>query len=164
MSNSHSNPSGRHDRLLQELVHDPYHTKKKLVEPTVCPSCQAVYHAGRWQWGEAAAGAREELCPACHRIQDRCPAGFLTLSGDFLAGHKEEIRHLLRNIEQKEKAEHPLKRLIALEEQADGSLLATYTDPHLARAAGEALHHAYKGDLDFDYQKDEFLLRVSWSR
>jgi hypothetical protein len=154
----------RQDRLLRELVHDPYHSKKKLTEPTVCPECGAIYRGGRWQWGEAPAGAHKEICPACHRFKDHCPAGFLTLSGDFLAGHKDEILHIIRNVEQREKAEHALKRLMAMEDQADGSVLATFTDPQLARAAGEAVHSAYQGDLDFTYQENEFLLRVAWSR
>lgn len=154
----------RQDRLIRELVHDPYHSKQKLTEPTVCPECGAFYHDGRWQWGTAAAGAHKTICPACHRIQDHCPAGFLTLSGEFLAEHKDEILHLLRNVEQREKAEHALKRLMAVEEQEDGSVLVTFTDPQLARAAGEAVHNAYQGDLDFAYQKDEFLLRVTWTR
>lgn len=155
---------GRHDRLLQELVHDPYHSKKKLTEPTACPECGAIYHGGRWHWGEAPAGAAAELCPACHRIQDQCPAGFLTLGGEFLAAHKEDILNLVRNVEEKQKAQHALKRLMAIEDQADGGVAITFTDPELARAAGEAIHSAYKGELDFTYQESEFLLRVSWSR
>lgn len=154
----------RQNRLLQEMVHDPYHSKKKLAEPTVCPQCRAIYHSGRWQWGETPGAAHEDLCPACHRIQDHCPAGFLTLAGEFLQEHKDEILHIIRNVEQKEKTEHALKRLMSIEEQADGILLATFTDPQLARAAGEAVHSAYKGDLDFNYQEDEFLLRVAWRR
>ncbi|MDP1633620.1 MAG: hypothetical protein Q8L69_02915 [Gallionellaceae bacterium] len=42
-----SRPSGfhpiRHDRLLQEAVHDSYKNKEKLPQPTVCPDCGAVY-------------------------------------------------------------------------------------------------------------------------
>lgn len=166
---SHTQPPNlyhedRQDRLIRELVHDPYHSKKKLAEPTVCPECGALWHAGRWQWGEAPAGAHHELCPACHRIQDHCPAGFLALSGGFLAGHRDEILNLVRHVEQNQKNEHPLQRLIAIEEQPDGGLQATFTDPQLARAAGEAVHRAYQGDLDFSYQENEFLLRVAWRR
>ena len=43
-------------------------------------------------------------------------------------------------------------------------LLVTTTDPHLARRIGEALHHAYKGELDYHYNKEEKLLRVVWRR
>lgn len=154
----------RQDRLLRERVHDPYHAKCKLSEPTACPQCGAVFRSGHWQWGEAAAGAHAALCPACHRIQDHCPAGFLSLSGSFFSEHRDELLHLVRNVEQRERAQHALKRLMAVEEQTDGTLLVTFTDPQLARAAGEALHSAYQGDLHFAYQEGEFLLRVAWQR
>ena len=160
----HLQASGTQIRNLRELEHDPYHARKKLGEPTACPDCGAIYQGGRWQWGQATAGAEQHRCPACQRIRDRCPAGLLTISGDFLAEHREEINHLIRNVEQREKSEHALKRIVDMEEQADGALLVTFTDPHLARAIGEALHSAYKGDLDFHYQEGEFLLRVSWRR
>jgi len=149
---------------LQELEHDPYHSKKKLTEPTVCPDCGAVYHTGRWQWGVAAAAAQSTLCQACQRLKDHCPAGFLTLSGAFLAEHREELRRRLHKVVEHAKAEHPLQRLMALQEAADGSLQATFTAPNLARAVGEALQDAYQGDLDFDYQAGEYLLRVRWQR
>ena len=102
--------------------------------------------------------------PACDRIQDRCPAGFLTLGGEFFAEHTTDILNLVRNVEEKEKAQHALKRLMAIEDQGDGTVLATFTDPDLARAAGEAIHSAYQGELDFSYQESEFLLRVTWKR
>lgn len=154
-------PILRHDRLLQEQVHDAYKVKGKLPEPTVCPECGAVFHQGRWQWGEAPAGAHSETCPACHRIHDHFPAGFLTLEGSFFQSHREEIMHLVRNHEQRERAEHPLQRIMAVDEQ-DDSVLVTTTDIHLARGIGEALHHAYQGELEFHYNPEENLLRVHW--
>ncbi len=153
----------RQDRLLREREHDPYKIREKLPEPTVCPECRAVYHDGRWQWSAAPAGANQAPCPACHRVRDKCPAGFLTLTGEFFAAHKDEILNLVRNIEEREKAQHPLKRIMAVDEQ-DGGMLITFTDPQLARSAGQAVQHAYKGDLDFSYQEEEYLLRVYWSR
>jgi NMD protein affecting ribosome stability and mRNA decay len=156
--------SGAEIRNLRELEHDPYHSKKKLAEPTVCPECGAIYRAGRWQWGKAPADAHQDLCPACQRIKEHCPAGFLTLSGEFLGQHRDEILQLLHHVEAREKAEHPLKRLIMLQDETNGDIVVTSTDPHLARALGEAIHDAYKGDLKFDYQKGEYLLRVSWHR
>jgi NMD protein affecting ribosome stability and mRNA decay len=156
--------SGAQIRNLRELEHDPYHSKKKLAEPTVCPECGAIYRAGRWQWGKAPADAHQDLCPACQRIKEHCPAGFLTLSGEFLGQHRDEILQLLHHVEAREKADHPLKRLIMLQDETNGDIVVTSTDPHLARALGEAIHDAYKGDLKFDYQKGEYLLRVSWHR
>jgi NMD protein affecting ribosome stability and mRNA decay len=154
---------GRQDRLLQELEHDPYKSKRKLPEPTVCPECGAIYHKGRWQWASTPEGAHEEMCPACQRIRDRVPQGILTLSGEFVGTHTEEIMNVIHNLEEKEKAQHPLKRIMASEEQPEG-LEVTFTDAHLARGAGEALHHAYKGELDFQYTDEENMLRVTWHR
>jgi hypothetical protein len=72
----------RRDRLIRERVHDPYKTRLKLLEPTVCPQCGAAWQSGRWQWVETRPDdANEELCQACHRINDKYPAGELTLSG-----------------------------------------------------------------------------------
>lgn len=153
----------RRDQLMQEAVHDTYQRKGKPAEPARCPDCGAAFHGGRWQWMDAPAGAHEVVCPACQRIRDEFPAGFLSLSGDFLAAHEAEIRQLISNHEDKEKADHPLQRVMDIEDTADG-LMVTTTDMHLARGIGEAIHHAYQGDLEFHYNPDQNLLRVSWSR
>lgn len=151
------------DELRDELVHDTYKSKKKLAEPMRCPDCNAVYRGGRWTWSTAPARANEAVCPACHRVRDRFPAGYVTLKGGFLASHREEILHLLRNREAHEKKEHPLERIMAIEDVQDG-ILVTTTDTHLARNLGEALQSAYRGELDYHYNKGENLLRVLWSR
>lgn len=160
-------PAGFHpvrlDRLLQEQVHDSYKTKGKLPEPTRCPQCQAVFQGGRWQWGEAPGEAHQETCPACHRQHDHFPAGFLTLTGPFLLAHYDEIMHLVHNQEQRERTEHPLQRIIEVEKQGE-SVLITTTDIHLARSIGEAVRHAYQGELEFHYNQQENLLRVHWVR
>ena len=153
----------RHDRLLQEAEHDSYKTQGKLHEPTVCPDCGAVYHDGRWQWAERPADAHEERCPACHRQHDEFPAGYVHLTGDFLNSHEVEILNLVRHQETREKAEHPLKRIMNIERVPEGYRITT-TDIHLARRIGEAIHHAYQGDLEFHYNPQQFLLRVNWQR
>lgn len=153
----------RRDQLLQELAHDSYKSGRKLREPTRCPDCGAVYHDGRWIWGAAPAQAHEQRCPACHRIHDKFPAGFVTLKGAFFGAHRDEILHLLRNHEAKEKAEHPLQRIIAIVDSADGALITT-TDAHLARDLAQAVHKAYSGELEFHYNKEDNLLRATWSR
>ena len=153
----------RRDQLRQERVHDTYKLQQKLAEPAACPDCGAFYHAGRWQWGARPAGAREVVCPACHRIRDRFPAGFVEVGGSFFAGHRDELMNLLRRHEDKEKADHPLARIMAIEDTSDGVLVTT-TDIHLARDLGEALHHAYQGDLEFHYNDAENRLRVHWRR
>lgn len=155
-------PVTRHDGIFKEKIHDAYKIQGKLPEPTVCPVCNAVFRDGRWQWISAPADANRHHCPACQRIHDHYPAGFVTLEGDFLQSHRDEILHLVHNIEKKEKTEHPLQRIMAIEGQ-DGALLITTTDIHLARGIADAIHHAYQGHLEFHYNPEENLLRVHWS-
>ena len=165
---SRSIPPGFHparrDRLLQEAEHDSYKTRGKLPDPTICTHCGAVFRGGRWQWGVMApADAHRANCPACWRVQDHYPAGFVFLEGDFLLAHREEIGHLVRNEAERQRAEHPLKRVMAIDESETGLRVST-TDIHLARAIGEAVHHAYQGQLEFHYNPEGALLRVHWSR
>ena len=144
-------------------VDDSYKSRGKLPEPTVCPQCGAVFHKGKWQWLPRPEAAHSETCPACHRIHDNAPAGYVRLDGDFFAQHREEIINLARQVEQREKAEHPLQRIMNIADEAGGALVTT-TDNHLARGIGEAVGHAYQGELDYQYNTDENLLRVHWKR
>jgi NMD protein affecting ribosome stability and mRNA decay len=152
----------RHDRLLQERVHDAYKLKGKLQEPSVCTQCGAIFHQGRWQWSKAPVNAHETICPACHRILDRFPAGLVTLEGKFFNENHVEILNLVHNEEKRERAEHPLKRIMAVEKKG-GGVLVTTTDIHLARSIGDAVHHAYQGKLEYHYNPEQNLLRVNWS-
>jgi NMD protein affecting ribosome stability and mRNA decay len=165
---THTTPPGfrqisRHDKLFKERVHDAYRARLKMPEPSVCPQCGAVFKDGRWQWLEAPPGAHQQICAACQRIQDDYPAGFITLNGEFYGAHREEIMQLVHNIEKRERSEHPFNRIMKIEEK-DGGTLVTTTDIHLARGIGEAIHDAYQGDLEFHYNPDEYLLRVTWTR
>lgn len=153
----------RRDRQIHELVHDSYKARSKPVAPAVCPDCGALFHEGRWQRLPAPARARRIRCPACHRIRDRFPAGYVVLDGKFLGEHRDEVLHLLRHVESRKNAEHPLQRIMDISLE-NGSTVVTTTDPHLARALGEAVHRAYRGKLEFHYNPEQNLLRVHWAR
>jgi hypothetical protein len=153
----------RHPEALDELIHDPYHEREKLSDPSVCSDCGAVYEQGRWQWLTPPAEARQVRCAACRRIREKLPAGYVSIEGEFAREHRDEVVNLARNLEACEKEEHPLQRIMAIEEQGD-KLMITTTDIHLARYIGEALEKAYKGELDFQYDKEEYLLQVHWRR
>jgi NMD protein affecting ribosome stability and mRNA decay len=150
--------------LIREVRHDPYRAWEKPPEPTVCEDCAAAFREGRWSWEAAPVDAARGRCPACRRIRDDYPGGYVTLRGSFVDSHRDEILGLARNVEEREKAQHPLKRIMRVHEDEDGNLEITTTDPHLARSLGEALHAAYAGELDYQYAKQESLVRVSWSR
>jgi NMD protein affecting ribosome stability and mRNA decay len=149
--------------VTRRNLDDPYRLAAKPPDPTVCPECKATFTEGRWTWEPAPADANELLCPACQRIQDRFPAGYVTVKGEFLKQHRDEIVALIENHEKKEKADRPLQRIIAIDEKRDG-IEVTTTDSHLARGIAEALHDAYKGELKLRYSRDENLLRATWKR
>ena len=149
--------------IYDEAPHDPYEAKGKLREPARCGDCGAVFHRGRWSWGEAPEGAHEVLCPACHRIRDKLPAGTLTLEGAFVDAHRDELARLAFNEETREKADHPLHRIMAIDE-GPARFGVTTTDIHLARRIGEAVRHAYQGELELEYGKNEYSLRATWRR
>ena len=158
-----SRTRGHKDRQIEEVVHDAYQERYKPSGHAYCPRCEAIFQNGRWQWGPKTAGAHEHVCPACRRIQDHFPAGYVTLSGPFLVQHEAEILGLVRNEEATAKAEHALERIIEVKKEQAETVITT-TGTHLARRIGEALQHAWKGELDLKHSPNEFLVRVYWKR
>lgn len=150
--------------ILSEREHDPYRDRGKPAEPSACPDCGAVFHDGRWQWLSAPPDAEPQMCPACRRVRDRLPAGFLTLDGEFFHAHRAEIMSRVQSHALHVRQEHPLQRLMDVEDREDGSCLVTTTDAHLARGLGEAVQQAWRGDLAFHYERAQTLLRVRWRR
>jgi hypothetical protein len=151
------------DRQIEDFVHDPYRERYKPKEPAVCPSCGVLFENGHFRWAARPADAHEHVCPACHRTKDRLPAGYVTLAGDFFAAHKDMIMQLVRNEEQRAKAEHALERIMEIQTDGDQTVVWT-TDLHLAKRIGDAVHAAYQGELETKYSRDEYLVRVRWSR
>lgn len=154
----------RLDRLGPEHDKDVYGLGGKLPDPTACTGCGAMYRNGRWAWGAPPADAHRARCPACRRIDDDYPAGIVIAEGEFLASHRQEIEGLARNLEEQQKKQHPLKRIMRIAEREEGGLEIATTDARLARGIGEALHHAYQGELDYHFTDAEDLFRVHWSR
>jgi NMD protein affecting ribosome stability and mRNA decay len=153
----------RRDRSVQEYQHDTYKLRGKLKEPTVCPECGALFHKGRWTWGTAPSTAEAASCPACHRMRDKYPKGFVTIKGGFKDEQREQVIGVVKNTEAIEKKEHPLSRIMSIETKREGLVIST-TDTHLPRRIGEALKHAYHGELELHYDKDEDFVRVTWVR
>ena len=151
------------DRILDAKRHDPYQAAEKYAEPTRCGGCEAVFERGRWRWGSTPQGGHVALCPACQRIRDRLPAGELILEGTFLSAHRAELVRLLLNEAKHEGEEHPLHRIMQLDEGTDRVRVST-TDIHLPQRLGEALKRAYDGKLELHFGHDEYTVRVSWRR
>jgi hypothetical protein len=152
--------SGYHSANDEE---DPYRAAAKPPEPTSCPQCHATYASGRWSWDKAPEDSFSQLCPACQRIRDHFPAGYVTVKGEFFKEHRDEIVALIENHEKSEKSRRPLQRIMGMEDTREGFQVTT-TDSHLARGIAEALQGAYKGDLKLRYSRDENLVRAVWKR
>ena len=166
MASTTKTPTGkgrRRDRNVQEFEHDTYKLREKLKEPTICTECGALFHKGRWTWGAKPADADEIICPACMRIREKYPKGLVTLKGSFKDEQQEQIIGLVKNTEEAEKKERPLSRIMWIETKPEGLVIST-TDSHLPRRIGEALKHAYHGDLELQYNQDEDFVRVTWTR
>ena len=155
----------RIDRNIREKGHDPYDQGKKHVGGVYCPECKAIYQEGRWIWPEKEHLAFDVpfICPACRRIKDDFPAGEVYLSGTYLITHMDEIEHLVNKIIREGKERSPVKRMIDMK-KTSGGLCVRLTDDHLARLIGDALHRAYKGDLQFKYSDEQKFLRLFWHR
>jgi hypothetical protein len=153
----------RHEQLMDEIREDSYRENAKLAEPSRCPKCGAVYTKGRWSWARAPEGAAAHKCPACQRIDDDLPGGYVTLKGAFLAEHRSEILNLVKARETRAKEDHPLQRIMAVDTSGETVVVKT-TDAHLARGIAVAVHEAFKGTLDMSYNKGENLLRATWKR
>ena len=146
----------------EDHILDPYQRQQKLSDRTICPQCGAVYHNGRWQWAPRPEHGHEALCSACRRINDKFPAGVVKLHGDFGRQQIEEMVHLVRHQEDAEKSEHPLNRIISIDEEAEGIVINT-TDIHLPRRIGEAVKRAFHGTLDEHFDEGGYFVRVNWT-
>jgi hypothetical protein len=158
-------PVGGHrwGHAQDDHILDPYKRPDKLAEPTVCPQCSAVYQAGRWHWAARPKDAHEVVCQACHRVNDQYPAGVVTLTGAFTPRQKTDMMNLARHQEEAEKTEHPLNRIINIEESPDRIVINT-TDIHLPRRVGEAIERAFHGKLERHFDEHGYFVRVNWRR
>ncbi|NOT29747.1 MAG: ATPase [Planctomycetes bacterium] len=134
----------------------------KAAGALVCGDCGVVQHRGKWNWGAPPlVQLSKGRCPACQRVRERYPAGTLRLPAHFLA-HRQEVLQLIRNVEATEKLEHPLERLMAVED-SDGCLVVTTTGVHLARRIAHKLAKRFHAKPRIRYADDEELVHVDWA-
>ena len=161
--NPRAHPHTHRDRQIKEVVHDPYQERHKPAGPACCPDCGAIFQQGRWTWGERPHDAQYHECPACRRIKDRFPAGYVTLRGEYLTQRLDEFQALIRHQEAQARAEHPLERIMDMEVK-EGALVVTTTDLHLAQRIGNAVHAAHQGLLQIKHSPDDYQVRIDWER
>ena len=155
--------ANRKEPNLSAHREDSYKAVAKMPDPTACPRCHATYLKGRWTWRAAPADAASHTCPACLRIEDDFPAGYVTLKGPFLTAHREDVLNLVNARAQRAREDHPMQRVIGMVDVSQG-ILVTTTDAHLARGIAVAVHEAFKGTLALNFSRDENLVRATWTR
>ncbi|NWF89296.1 MAG: ATPase [Ignavibacteriaceae bacterium] len=155
--------SRRKDRLLKDQRKDAYLDQFSTRESSVCAKCNAVYTNGRWTWKTSEQTTTRTTCPACRRISDNYPAGYIEIKGNFFVQHSNDILNLVNNVERQEKSDRPLERIIAIQESKSKTVITT-TGIHIARRIGEALSRSYQGTFDFQYADGEKSIRVFWER
>jgi len=159
-----------HIRRNIEDYGDPYLQDLKPDQVAVCVECRSVYAGKRWEMQDQAARDLREakrvvetLCPACRKIRDRAPGGIVTLSGEFLAKHEEEIINLINHESKRAMEINPLERLIDIE-RSDTKIIILTTNEKLAQRIGRALYKAYRGKVEYKWSEDNKLARVNWHR
>ena len=140
-------------------------------EAAVCEECHALYQGKRWFFDEklygklAGAGkVRQVVCPTCRKIKDHYVEGYLTLSGEFLVQHKDEIVTLLEKEAGKVGNRSCDDRIIQMVPEGDHKLVVETTTEKLAQHLGRTIYKAYKGDLGFQWGEPNKFVRVYWSR
>jgi hypothetical protein len=115
-----------------------------------------------WRWAAASESGEKTFCAACRRINDNLPAGVVTLYGIFGRHQIDEIVRLARHQEDTEKREHPLNRIIGIDEE-DEAIVITTTDIRLPRRIGAAVKRAFRGKLEEDFDDAGHFVRVTWT-
>ncbi len=150
---------------------DPYLLKGTPKGRAVCTQCATVYDDKR-----SALVSREEtlrkaeskdfisvLCPACMRIKDDFPGGYVTIKGDFLREHKDELLGLVRNKEDIARSNNPLERVMAIKEGAQGIEITTTTEK-FAQMLGKEIHKAFSAKVDYKWSADVKVARITCTR
>ncbi|MDR4507371.1 MAG: hypothetical protein MRJ65_03880 [Candidatus Brocadiaceae bacterium] len=161
---------GKHARDKIHAENDPYLSKKGLLEGSVCRDCTAVYQNKKWfldaklyEKKKASKDVAWVICPACKKTKENVPSGIVTLKGEFLKQHKQEIMNLVRNEEERSKNFNPLKRIMKILEKDDEVEIHT-TSSKLAQRIGNIMHKAYNGNVEYKKHENAKFMRVEWER
>lgn len=150
---------------------DPYLPRGASKKVSVCEKCHAVYSNKRWSIEPERYDMLMQdpdvtllVCPACHKMQDDMPGGIVTLRGDYVLPHKQELLRLVKNEEAQARGNNPLERVMSVKENGSGSLVITTTNERLAQRLGRAIKRAFHGEVTYNFSHDNKLARVDWER
>jgi len=163
--------SGSTTKKAIDTENDPYLLKGTPRGRAVCTGCACVYDDKHWALAtkeESALKAESEdfasvLCPACLRIKDGFPGGYVTLKGDYLREHKDEVFGLVRNKEKIARSSNPLERIMAIKVGEEVIEITTTTDK-FAQMLGKEIHKAFSAEVDYKWSDDVKVARVTLTR
>ncbi len=163
---------GRRTRDKVHAENDPYLPPKGkgLVAVSICKDCTAVYQNKKWFLDAEMYKKKKALkdvnwvtCPACKKTKENVPNGIVTLKGDFLKEHKQEILNLIHNEDERSKTYNPLKRIMKMNEKG-GVIEIHTTSAKLAQRIGTILFKAYSGEVEYKKHENAKFMRVEWRR
>jgi len=159
-----SNREGVEERGLRSIRSpDVYLTKRGFPEGAHCMRCGIFYHNKRWQVGTVQGENDEVCCPACQRMEDHNPGGIVTLSGSYLASHKDDILNTIKQEEARSREKNPLGRIMEIKDEV-GRITITTTEDKLAQKLGREIYKSQKGELHYQWSHDQNIVRVEWRR
>lgn len=150
---------------------DSYLPRGASRKISVCDGCRAVYMNKRWYADGAVDDtmlrnpeAGKTVCPACLKIRDNFPGGIVTLKGDYVLPHKQDLLKLIRNEEDRARGLNPLERVMSVKENGYGSIVISTTNEKMAQRIGRAIKKAFHGEVAYHWSHDNKLVRVDWIR
>lgn len=165
-----SRKSGVEEKGQRAVRSSDVYLPKEGTEVSFCKKCGLVYRQKRWIMDpeemerlKADPAAGKVVCPACQRMRDNVPGGYLTLKGEYLRRHEVEILELIKNTESKSRKKNPLGRIMEIRQEGDVLTILT-TEDKLAQKLGRDVYKAHSGNLNYQWSHTENYVRVDWSR
>lgn len=149
---------------------DPYLNDPPRHEPARCSVCGNIYANKRWYHSDQYELAETEeahsfTCPGCQKVQDNYYFGELSVSGQFIAEHHEEISGLIQNEVHRRQKKNPLSKLVEVEVDKDAEqpeIIFHTTTGKLTELLSQALEKAFGGQLDLTESGP--VTRANWRR
>jgi len=163
---------GHFDDFRTGKLPDPYISVKGLPEPTICPTCSAVYHKKHWSFDKDLLlkvkndpKVHFQKCPADRKIEDHYAMGKIQLSGAFISEHHDELINIIKSEERRALENNPLDRLMLIEKRNGGGIYVETTSDALATRIGHHLKKAYKGgDEEIKFRAGDKFVEVLWHK
>jgi NMD protein affecting ribosome stability and mRNA decay len=139
----------------------------RLVEPTMCERCGAVFLHKTWRRGRRRlaftppVGVRWAVCPACRQIADGEGYGRVLLRGEGVPLVEEAVRLRVAHVADRAAYTQPERRLVSLERRGDAYDLLT-TSQKLAHRIARELQKAFGGRVRYAWDERDGSLVAQW--